>query len=154
MAKGLVFPSERRLLGAAGMRAIMATISYTGGRGGKWMLHIARALALVWACWWAFFGLASGLSEGLAPLAVLIHAAMPGLVFLISASVAWRWQRPGGVLLAVEGIVVLIGYPARTYGRFPPSTIVFVCLTMGLPPLAAGGLLLANWRRMHTVTGR
>jgi hypothetical protein len=128
----------------------MASISLGAGRWGRWMRHIGRGLALLWAGWWCFFGLASGLSEGLTAAGVLVHTAVPGLVFLVSAFVPWRWEALGAVLLLVEGIVVLIAYPVMVSGRFPLSTIVFVSLTMALPPLVAGVLLLADWRRGRT----
>lgn len=111
------------------------------------MRYIARALALIWAGWWAFFGPASALVEGLDRVGVLIHTAMPGLVFLVSAIIAWKWETVGGVLLVLEGIMVLIAHAAMTYGRFPLLTIIFVLLAMALPPWVAGILFLANWRR-------
>jgi hypothetical protein len=113
------------------------------------MRYLARALALLWAGWWVFFGLASGIGEGGTPAYVLLHTAVPGLVFLISAIVAWRWEAVGGVILMLEGVLVLIGYPI-VFGRFPLTTIVFVLLTMALPPLVAGFLFLADWRRLRT----
>ncbi|MEA3345700.1 MAG: hypothetical protein U9Q78_05575 [Chloroflexota bacterium] len=44
-------------------------------------------------------------------------------------------------------MLIAIGYTLMTYKRFPLSTITFVLLTMALPPLVAGSLLLANRRR-------
>lgn len=111
------------------------------------MRHISRALALLWAGWWTFFGLASGLVEGLSPIGVFIHTAVPGLVFLASVAVAWRWEAIGAVLLLAEGLLVLIGYPLMVHGRFPLSTITLVLLTMAVPPLAAGSLFFASWRK-------
>ncbi len=32
-----------------------------------WMRHVARSIALIWAGWWTYFGLASGADEGLEP---------------------------------------------------------------------------------------
>jgi hypothetical protein len=45
------------------------------------------------------------------------------------------------------GLVVLVGYPIMFSRRFPPNTILIMLLTMALPPLAAGILLLASRRR-------
>ena len=72
---------------------------------------------------------------------MLLHAALPGLVFLASALVAWRWEPLGGALLLVEGMFVLVAYPFIAYRHFSASTILFVLVTMALPPLMAGGFL-------------
>jgi DMSO/TMAO reductase YedYZ heme-binding membrane subunit len=72
------------------------------------MRYIAQALALIWAGWWTFFGLACGLSEGMSP--------------------------------AREFCFTL---------HF--STILFVLLTMALPPLAASFLFLASWPKSKTI---
>ena len=129
----------------------MKEIDYTGDRVARWMRYVARALALIWAGWWTFFGLACGLGEGMSPAGVLLHAALPGLIFLVSAAIAWRWEAIGGIVLVLEGLLVFIAYPVMTYSRFPLSTIVFVLLTMALPPLAAGFLFLASWQKSRTI---
>lgn len=113
----------------------------------KWMRYSAGVLTLVWAGFWSFFGLASGIGEGLSPMAVLVHAALPGLIFVGSAVVAWRTHVIGAVVLLIEGLVVLIGYPVMTYHQFPFSTIVFVILAMALPPLVAGFLFISSSSR-------
>lgn len=77
---------------------------------------------------------------------VLIHTTVPGLVFLVTALIAWRWQAVGGMLLLLEGLIVAVGYPWRFQGRFPLGTYVFMELTMALPPLVAGVLFLAASR--------
>lgn len=120
------------------------TVGRRGGR--RWMRYLALAVALLWAGFWIFFGLASGLGEGLDPVGVVIHTAVPGLAFLVPAAVAWRWSAAGGALMVVLGVVILIGYPMDVGGRFPIQTIVFVLLTMALPPLVAGTLFLLDWR--------
>jgi hypothetical protein len=125
------------------------TVFSSGGNpmSAEWMRYTARALVLTWAGWWMFFGLASGTGERLSPLGVLLHAAVPGGIFLISALIAWRWEMPGAALLIVEGLIVCAGYPLMVSGRFPLATILFVLLTMALPPVLAGLLFLAGWRR-------
>ena len=67
----------------------------------SFLLCLARILSLAWGGWWTFFGLASGVGEKLRPAGVLVHATAPGLIFLASAILAWRWPVPGGVLLIV-----------------------------------------------------
>jgi hypothetical protein len=115
--------------------------------GTGWQEVTARALAIVWAGFWTWFGLASGISEGQRPLGVLLHTMVPGGLFLISALIAWRWSFAGGVLLLLEGLATLVAYPLMTQGRFPVQTIAFVLATMALPPLIAGVLLLVGGQR-------
>ena len=83
---------------------------------------------------------ASGISEKLTPLGVLLHALVPGGLFLASAAAAWRWQTPGAYLLLLEGLLIAILYPMYFPARFLP----FILPTMALPPLVAGILLLSQ----------
>ena len=83
-------------------------------------------------------------------MSLLAHSA-PGLLILIVTLVAWKWQRLGGILSV--GVAILVtafllwaisrgGYPG-TYRQ----VAAIVRLTMALPPLVAGLLFLASWRR-------
>lgn len=128
------------------------TTQLTGRRSTKWLPWIARVLALLWGGWWTFFGIASAFAEDLDLIGILIHTSVPGLIFLASAALAWRWEAIGGVILLIEAAIVCVGYPVLVAGRFPLSTITFVLLTMGLPPLAAGVLFLLHWRRREAIT--
>jgi hypothetical protein len=111
------------------------------------MRLIARVLSLLWAAFWVWFGVASGIGEGLTAAGTLMHTAAPGLIFLGSALLAWRVELVGGIGLIAEGLLVCVAYPVMASGRFPPQTIFFVLLTMGAPPLIAGLLFLLGWRR-------
>ncbi|HEY3295182.1 MAG TPA: hypothetical protein VGL38_07070 [bacterium] len=112
----------------------------------RFLRYTGRTIALLWALLWIFFGAASGFGAGESLGGIFVHTLMPGMVFLISALVAWKWDVLGGILLMAEGLAVLVRYPFMARG-FPSETIVFVLLTMVLPPLAAGGLLLLGRRR-------
>jgi hypothetical protein len=101
---------------------------------------LAYAVAFVWAGFWTWFGLASGIGEKLRPLGVLLHALVPGGLFLASVAAAWRWEKPGAYLLLLEGLLIAILYPMHFPARFLP----FVLPTMALPPLVAGILLLSQ----------
>ncbi|MCD6359136.1 MAG: hypothetical protein J7L90_04195 [Dehalococcoidia bacterium] len=114
----------------------------------KRMRSIARVLSLVWGGWWLFFGLASGAGEGVKGLLLNTPNALPGLIFLITAVVAWRRERLAAIALMVEGAIVLIGYPLMVREHGYLLTIVFVLLTMGVPPLVAGFLFLKSWSRL------
>jgi len=107
------------------------------------LFYSARVLALLWAAFWTWFGFASGIAEGLPPRGVLIHTAVPGLFFALLVVVAWRWQTPGGILLVAAGLFVGVAYPIL-FRRMPLLTIVLTLLTMAVPPLVAGILLLVE----------
>ncbi|MCI0691113.1 hypothetical protein L0337_03795 [candidate division KSB1 bacterium] len=79
---------------------------------------------------------------------VLLHAALPGLIFLLTTIVAWRWEVIGGKLLMFEGLLILVIFPVIAAGSIPFGGILFVILTMALPPLVAGVLLRTNWQRL------
>jgi hypothetical protein len=106
---------------------------------------IARAIAALWACFWTFFVWASVLSEPLTARGALA-AAILSAVFLGSAAVAWRWERGGGLLLTVEGLLALLSYP-QAASDLPAATITAVLLTLALPPLVAGTLCLGCRKR-------
>lgn len=112
-----------------------------------WAHWTARILSLVWAGFWTWFGLASGIYEKGKPLEILLHTAVPGLVFLVSALIAWRWQAVGGVLLLLEGLVIAVGYLLMVqHSRFSLLTRIQVDLMLALPPLVSGILFLAASR--------
>ncbi len=110
--------------------------------------RIAHALMILWTSWWIFFGFSSGLSEGMTPSGVLLHGALPGLIFLITTIIVWRWETFGGKLLLYEGVLILAIFPAIAAGSISFSGILFVILTMALPPLLAGILLRTNWQKL------
>jgi hypothetical protein len=106
------------------------------------------ALGIAAACtaFWLWFGIASAMGEKLGPMNWLLHLVVPGGILLATLVVAWRWQFPGGILLLLEGLIVAAGYPLFFGSRFPWQTVAMVLLTMAVPPLAAGALLLAGRR--------
>ncbi len=109
------------------------------------LLYSARALAVAWAVFWTWFGLASGIAEGLSLGGVLVHTAVPGLFFAVLAAVAWRWKTLGGILLAVAGVGVGVAF-VILFGRQSAIAIFLTLLTMALPPIVAGILLLVDCR--------
>lgn len=111
------------------------------------MRSLAKALALVWAFWWVFFGVAYAIRQKFSQQAVLVLLLFP-LLFLGSAMLPRFWQRTGGMLLLLEGLIILIGYPWITYGKVPLSALVAVLFMLALPPLISGVLFLAaGWRK-------
>lgn len=110
------------------------------------LLYIARAVAFVWAAFWLFFGISSGLGEGLNLSGIIMHVLFPGVLFLAIALFAWRWPLHGATVLMLSGLAVLILYPLEMREAVSLSTILFVVLTMGVPPLIAGGLMFIHAR--------
>jgi hypothetical protein len=110
-----------------------------------WQRSTARVLMIIAIVFWLWFGIGSAYVERAGPVNWLIHILAPGGIFVLSTLVAWRWPGIGGTLLVLEGIVAL-GFIVRAFlwGRFTASTLTLMCLTLGLPPLAAGILFLLN----------
>ena len=110
------------------------------------MRYIARALALIWALHWTFVGLACSVGrsrlfdETRSPAEIFLDQfALPSLVFLVSAAIAWRWEAIGGVALVLAGLVSFIAFPPD-----PEILSRSLCL-LHLPPVVAGSLFLASW---------
>jgi hypothetical protein len=108
----------------------------------------ARILMIIAIVFWLWFGIGSAYAERAGPLNWFMHILVPGGIFILSTLVAWRWPGIGGALLVLEGIVAL-GFIvcAFLWGRFTTSTLTLMCLTLGLPPLAAGILFLLCWQK-------
>lgn len=130
----------------------IAAICNTGDRKTKRMRSIARSLGLIWACWWIFFALANAVGERFSQQAVLILAFFP-LIFLGSAMLPRLWERVGGAVLLLEGLIILFVYPWITYNQLPLSAILVVVLTLALPPLVAGFLFLTAGLRKPKRSG-
>jgi hypothetical protein len=120
-----------------------------------WRRTTARFLMIIAMVFWLWFGIGSSCAGGTGPLARLIYMPVPGGIFILSMLVAWRWEGIGGALLALEGIVAL-GFitGAFLWGSFTASTLVLMCLTLGLPPLVAGILFLICWRQSAAARSR
>jgi len=111
----------------------------------RWERNSARAILLVWAVFWMWFGFASGLSEHLPPVGVFIHTAAPGLAFALIALIAWRYERAAAWLLLLVAAAILY-----TYNEFMGHRGALYVLQVGSilagPPLLAGLLFYLSWR--------
>jgi hypothetical protein len=114
-----------------------------------WSVRIAWTLIVLLTGFWLWFGIVSAAFEGLGPRNWATHLIMPGGVFVIIAAVAWRWRLAGAVLLIAVGLAVAFAYPVTMGDMFPTSTIVAVLLTMAVPAIAAGVLLLDSGRTVE-----
>lgn len=92
----------------------------------------------------------NAVGERFSQQAVLILAFFL-LIFLGSAIIPRLWEPTGGIILLLEGLILLVGFPLLTYNQLPFSTIILVMLTLALPPLVAGLLFLAaDWQKSRT----
>jgi hypothetical protein len=112
------------------------------------MRAMSRILASLWCTWWVFFGIASGLAEGGASL--LRYLVFPPLAFIAVFAVFWRRERLGSLLLVLTGLLIAVGYPLTVGRDFSVGTTIVIELTMALPPLLAGVLVIAARRRYPT----
>ncbi len=109
---------------------------------------LAQTITLVWAAFWVFFVVASAMAE---PAGPGYHALVMVGLFAGSALLAFFRDRIGGVLLVLEGVALCVAN--FTYLHNPPTTRLFLLLTLVLPPLLAGLLLLTAHPRPRPQTG-
>jgi hypothetical protein len=112
-----------------------------------WERRVAAALMVAAIVFWLWFGIGSAYVEQLGLPNWVIHIVIPGGVFVLSTALAWRLEALGGTVLVVEGLIALT-FVTRAYlsGNFDLSGWLLMCLTLGLPPLAAGVLFLVHSR--------
>jgi hypothetical protein len=103
--------------------------------------HISLAMVGVWASWWVYFAVASSINDGVLPKEGALVSFVVFLIFFGSGAVAWYWEKPGGALLILVGVGLL----AAVLGFFHKSlpTTMFLVVTLAVPPLVSGLLLLA-----------
>lgn len=111
----------------------------------RWERNGARAILLAWAGFWIWFGLASGLSEQLSPLGILVHMAAPGLVFAGIAALAWRHEHAAAWLLILIAVAILFIYN-EMMGHRGLLYVLQVGSILAGPPLVAGLLFYFAWR--------
>jgi hypothetical protein len=100
-------------------------------------IWLARILALGWAGFWIWFGLAWGIHERLPWYQVVLQGSRPGLLFLAIVLIAWFWPKWGGVLLILTGFALAGLYPIY-WASLPTNTKLFGEATIALPPLVSG----------------
>jgi hypothetical protein len=108
-----------------------------------WYSRTAFALMLAATAFWLWFGIASAVAEQLGGSSDILHLLIPGGIYLLTTAFAWRWRAPGAVLLLAEGLLVTVGYPVL-FARMSLIVKLLTMTTMGLPPMVAGVLLMAD----------
>ena len=102
----------------------------------------AGALLGLWAAWWAFFAFAQR--------PTLVITAGVAMVLFAIPLLAWSWRGVGGAILVAEGLA-LLAWVTFTLHKNPPATTMFLVLTLVLPPLLSGILLLAEGGRRRAL---
>ncbi len=115
--------------------------------GQRALIYTARTLAFLWAGFWIFFGVASAIHYKTDLMGIFLYALQPGLIFLVITLLSVKWETAGSIFLIVIAFIVFIRYPLTFGKRFPLSTTLFIYLTMAIPPLISGTLLLVNKRK-------
>ena len=109
----------------------------------KTVEYFARALALLWAGFWTCFFIAESLVWHTPVYRMTIWVCV-GLMFVILALVAWRWEVAGGLMLMVAGVLAALAYAIWGPRELPLTTRVTTLLIFGVPPAAAGALFLMH----------
>jgi hypothetical protein len=112
----------------------------------EWERAGARAISALWAAFWLWFGIASGMGESGQPGDVLLHAAAPGLFFALLAAFAWWKEHAGGILLLVSGLLTYLAYWNMAANRGFAFWFTIGSM-LALPQIVAGLLFLAASHR-------
>jgi hypothetical protein len=114
----------------------------------SWQCRAAWVFIIISIVFWLWFGIGSAYVEGGGWVNWLMHLLIPGGIFVLSALVAWWRERIGGLLFLVEGVIAT-GFltVAAIGGRSEASTLLLMLLTLALPPLISGILMLVCWGR-------
>lgn len=111
----------------------------------KILLWVARGIIIVWAAFWVFFNVASGISEitEVGWMALVMHLLMT-VVTLAVLTVCWFWPLVGGIVAMAMGVFTYFFFHVARQGAF-------MFLLMVLPLLLGGILHIVYWfiRRRH-----
>jgi hypothetical protein len=108
-----------------------------------WQRQVARILVIIAIVFWLWYGIGSAITVRGTIFDWFMYLMMPGGIFILSALIAWRWNRLGGSVLTLEGLVAQIFISWMLLGeRYQPTTFFLMTLTLSLPPLLSGVLFL------------
>lgn len=105
----------------------------------------ARILALLWALFWMFFFVAESIAWQTPFRMALLWAGL-GVLFIVVALVPFRWAATGAFLLILAGLVVGAAYGIWSPPQLNRTGRMITFLTLSLPPIASGALLLLHGR--------
>lgn len=119
----------------------MAHISHHNTHATEWLRWLARGVGSLLAVIWLFVGLAHAIlgDEPWTVESYFMAGFMAGGV--IMPIIAWRWEKTGGSLLILFGLIFsTFAYFSAGHNRW------FAVLISGIPFLIAGILFLASWK--------
>jgi hypothetical protein len=108
----------------------------------------AIILVVIAVVFWLWFGIGSAIVTQGTAFDWFMYLMMPGGVFIISAFIAWCWNRIGGIILILEGLMALVFVIiAFISGNYDATTFILMILTLCFPPLVSGILFtIHGWR--------
>ena len=109
----------------------------------------ARLISNLWAATWISFGLASGISQGLTVDRIAFDLAISSLFFVLLQCLARRRTILAGLLLSLFGLTLVVILPILS-GHLHGNGLAFVVLTMALPPLVAGIMVIMDWHSRNS----
>ena len=113
----------------------------------KTVEYFARVMALLWAGFWTFFFIAESVVWH-TPLYRMTNWLFLGLVFVMLALVAWRWEVAGGLMLIAAGVLAVLAYAVWAPRELSLASRVTTLVTFGVPPAGAGALFLIHHHRI------
>jgi hypothetical protein len=112
----------------------------------RWERRGAQLVLAAWALFWIWFGLASGISEHLPPHGLLLHVAVPGLLFAAISFLALRYPTAAAQILLASDALILLAYD-EMMGHRGLAHVLYVGSLLAAPPAVAALLLLASRER-------
>ena len=110
-----------------------------------WLRPLALAVSSTWAIWVVVFAVGEAALDRnwFAPVVVVV-------LMVVSIVVGWRYEPVGGILLLLEGLLVCLAYPIGFLHAAKTGAMLFVIVTLGLPPILSGLLYLSAWNRTRS----
>ena len=86
-----------------------------------WVLWAARILALLWAAWWTYFAVGSGIVEGGGATGLIMHVLWgpPVVLFLLMVWLAWRRAKLGGIVFVCVSVALAVAYVPLVHAPGP-----------------------------------
>ena len=128
----------------------MAAKANPGRQRSAFARTIAWLVLIIWAVWWIYFNIASGISEigDIGTMALVSHLLMP-VAILVILLICWRWEMWGGLLLVLASLFAYFFYHIGDESRNPVQGLMMVA-TLIVPAIAPGMLLILcgmeTWR--------
>jgi len=102
----------------------------------------ARIVVALWAGWWVVFGIVSGIGETVQFAEILFPAILLTMVFILPTVIACKWERIGGPILLVAGLIIAVLYLPMALNRSSSDWAFAVLPLLCIPPLISGSVLM------------